>query len=464
MRPKLPESVDLRGATLREYRRRLAHNREVWQSGGQVPLGAVSKTIIQVWEEMRRDSVSLRRDDPVYASPEQLQLRRDDPQLQSVRKAAKKEFVDIPQGIVAIADGRALVLDAWGSTDVLKRAQSVGLLESVFWGNNEGGLNGIGCAATHRQSCVIFAEQHWREDQFGMVCTVCPILHRNRVVAVINVTDFWCHVFPYTLLALQQFANNVERDLGIEGRQQVARMCSVAGWPERITGPALLMDQNGSVVRARGVILEPGDQLTVHKDRIEAGPQWLPELGFCVLEPLLGADGWLVRPVRENDQTDIQVVLDFERPNQCAVRVQGPTVFWNMTITQPQHAAILWLLAHRSPGGLTANALAEALYGDPSRRRDARVLMSRLRKQVGGLLAVDSHPPTDQSSSQLRNKSSCRFGEHVAVQVQNSPPPSTPPSPSRVSTSSKSLPGRPARTATRNDSSAASSRNAPTES
>ena len=161
------------------------------------------------------------------------------------------------------------------------------------------------------------------------------------------------------------------------------------------------------------------DDPTVHKDRIEAGPQWLPELGFCVLEPLFGADGWLVRPVRENDQTDIQVVLDFERPNQCAVRVQGPTVFWNMTITQPQHAAILWLLAHRSPGGLTASALAEALYGDPSRRRDARVLMSRLRKQVGGLLAMDSYPSTDQASSQLRNKSSCRFGEHVAVQVQS---------------------------------------------
>ncbi|MGH3886221.1 MAG: hypothetical protein ACRDSZ_06575 [Pseudonocardiaceae bacterium] len=417
MSQEFPGSAVPPGTTPRDYRRYLAKVRGRWESGTPVP-DMVPLMVEQGWTQMRRLGVSRRGGDPVHAPAEQLQRRQDDLQLQLVLKAAKKEFFGVTPGMLAVADGGSLVLDTWGDREVAKHAEHLGMAARVDWSNRAGGLNGIGCAAACGRGGVIFAEQHWREDQFCMVCTVWPIRHRNQVIAVINVTDFWHNVYPYTLLALRLFATDVERALAIEGRQELARMCAAAGWPERISGPALLMDHNGLVIDSRGIILQPGDQVTVHKDRIEAGPQWLPEQGLCMLEPLHGTDGWLVRPAPDKDQPRIRVVLEFERHNQCAVWVQGPTVSWETTICQPQHIKILQLLSQHSPGGgLTATSLAEALYGNPARRGDAKVLMSRLRKQVGGLLATDVPEPIDESSNRYHDKSWYRFGQHVAVEV-----------------------------------------------
>ncbi|MGH3921238.1 MAG: hypothetical protein ACRDRY_22735 [Pseudonocardiaceae bacterium] len=409
------------GTTPRDYRRYLAKTRERWEPGTPVP-DRVPLMVVQGWTNMRRLGVSLRGGDPVHATAAELQRRQDDLRMQLVLRAAKTEFFGGTRGMLAVADGESLVLDVWGDREVAKRAEHAGLAARTVWSNPRGGLNAIGCAAAYGRGGVIFAEQHWREDQFCLVCTVWPIRHRNQVVAVINVTDFWYNVYPYTLLALRLFAKDVERALDIEGRQELARMCAAAGWPERISGPALLMDQNGSVINSRGIVLQPGDQVTVRKDRIEAGPQWLPELGLCMLEPLRGTDGWLVRPAPDKDQPSIRVVLEFGRHNQCAVWVQGPTVSWETTICQPQHTKILQLLAHDTPGGgLTATSLAEALYGNPARRDDAKVLMSRLRKQVGGLLATDLHESIDESPKRYHDKSWYRFGQHVAVELQRQP-------------------------------------------
>lgn len=413
-----PGSAVPPGTTLRDYRSYLAKARERWESGTPVP-GMVPLMVEQGWTEMRRLGVSLRRDDPVHATAAELQRRQDDLRMQLVLKAAKTEFSDVTQGMLAVADDRSLVLDTRGDRRVAKRAEHAGMAAHVVWSNLAGGLNGIGCAAAYGRGVVIFAEQHWREDQFRMVCTVWPIRHRNQVIAVINVTDFWHNVYPYTIPALRLFAKDVERALTIEHRQELARMCAAAGWPERISGPALLMDHNGSVIDSRGIVLKPGDRVTVHKDRIEAGPQWLPELGLCMLEPLRGTDGWLARPAPDKDQPPIRVVLEFGDHNQCAVWVEGPTVSWETTISQPQHTKVLQLLSHHTPGGgLTATSLAEALYGNPARRDDAKVLMSRLRKQVGGLLATDLHEPIDESPNQYHDKSWYRFGQHVTVEVQ----------------------------------------------
>lgn len=374
--------------------------------------------IVRGWTEMLRHGVSRRGGDPVHATAAELQRQQDNLRLQRVLKAAKTEFSGVTRGMLAVADDGSLVLDVWGDHGVAKRAEHAGLTARVVWSNRTGGLNGIGCGAAYGRGGVIFAEQHWREDQFCLVCTVWPIRYRNHVIAVINVTDFWHNVYPYTLVALRLFAKDVEHALAVEGRQELARMCAAAGWPERIRGAALLMDQDGSVIDSRGIALQPGDRVTVRKDRTETGPQWLPELGLCMLEPLRGTDGWLVRPAPDKDQPLTRVVLEF-KDHHCAVWVQGPTVSWETTISQPQHAKILQLLSHHTPGGgLTATDLAEELYGNPARRDDAKVLVSRLRKQIGGLLATDLHEPIDESPNQYHDKSWYRFGQHVAVEVQ----------------------------------------------
>lgn len=320
----LPGSAVPPGTTPRDYRRSVAWARERWESGTPVP-DVVPPMIERGWRTMRLRGVSRRGGDPIPATAAELQRQQDDLRLQLVLRAAKREFSGVTRGMLAIADDGSLVVDAWGDRGVAKRAEQAGLAARMAWSNLTGGLNGIGCAAAYGRGGVIFAEQHWKEDQFCLVCTVWPIRHRNQVIAVIDVTDFWHNVYPYTLLALRLFAKDVERALAIEGRQELARMCAAAGWPQRISGPALLMDHNGSVIASRGIVLQPGDQVTVRKDRTETGPQWLPELGLCMLEPLRGTDGWLVRPAADKDQPPIRVVLEFGHHNQCAVWVQGLT-------------------------------------------------------------------------------------------------------------------------------------------
>lgn len=219
------------GTTLRDCRRSGAWARERWEAGTPVP-GGVPEMIARGWGDMLRLGVSRRGGDPVRATAAELQRQQDDLRLQLVLRAAKREFFGVTRGMLAIADDGALVLDAWGDRRVAKRAEHAGLAARTVWSNLTGGLNGIGCAACGRGG-VIFAEQHWREDQFCLVCTVWPIRHRNQVIAVINVTDFWHNVYPYTLLALRLFAKDVERALAIQGRQELARTCAAVGWPER---------------------------------------------------------------------------------------------------------------------------------------------------------------------------------------------------------------------------------------
>lgn len=142
---------------------------------------------------------------------------------------------------------------------------------------------------------------------------------------------------------------------------------------------------------------------------LRAGRIWLPSLGNCTVEPLPG--GWLLR-VDEGQpaaigtaEAESRVVLDLSRPRQWSVEVSGAAGSWTQELS-PRHAELLYVLAlHRD--GRTAAQLAEDVFGDRTRTVTVRAEMSRIRRNLAGVLA---HRPY-------------RFSEEVAVEVLRPPHP-----------------------------------------
>jgi hypothetical protein len=104
---------------------------------------------------------------------------------------------------------------------------------------------------------------------------------------------------------------------------------------------------------------------------------------MCEIELLPG--GWLVRPTDDDTAPSIsRVTLDVRDSGAPALEMVGQFGCWRHDIS-PRHAEILLVLAtHRD--GRSAPELAEDLYGDRSRVVTVRAEISRLRKQLAGLV------------------------------------------------------------------------------
>jgi hypothetical protein len=111
---------------------------------------------------------------------------------------------------------------------------------------------------------------------------------------------------------------------------------------------------------------------------------WLPGYGGCDVEPLPG--GWLLRVVDPGSRPGVTaVVLDLSAAVSPTLTVAGDGISWSYALT-PRHAEILYILA-RYRTGRSARELALALFGDPTPIGTVRAEMSRLRRNLAGILA-----------------------------------------------------------------------------
>ena len=181
-------------------------------------------------------------------------------------------------------------------------------------------------------------------------------------------------------------------------------------WPRRILArigqPALAVDADGWVAAV--------DSLPLHNrillpEGIEPGRVWIPALGLCEVELLPG--GWLVRLTTDDEEDEAsalsRVSLDLRTPGAPALDMVGQFGAWRHDISL-RHAEILLVLA-MFPQGRSAPELAADLYGDRTRVVTVRAEMSRLRKQLAGLVlgrpyrfapsaAVDVRYPADRAT------------------------------------------------------------------
>lgn len=355
---------------------------------GDVPPEAPRAVIGASWERTLRHGVDpdVGRHNGLLGADE-IEHRRHSTPLGDVLHVLREGLVSVADAawhimVVTDAEGRLLWRD--GSLAVRRSADRLGFAEGASWSEEVVGTNAIGTALITRTPLQVHSAEHFVRTHHGWTCAASPVHdpRDGRLLGVVDVSGPAATVHPATLALVSAVARVAEGELRLRHWAAVERLRSVAApLLAGIGGQALVVDRNGWTAAATG--LAPAQRIAL-PTATAAGQMWLPALGVCRVEPLPG--GWLIRVGgAERPPAASRVVVDVSRPEGWTVTLSGPAGSWSQALS-PRHAELLYVLAlHRA--GRTAAELAGDLFGDPSRTVTVRAEMSRLRRNLAGVLA-----------------------------------------------------------------------------
>jgi hypothetical protein len=253
----------------------------------------------------------------------------------------------------------------------------------------------------------IFSAEHFLRSHHPWTCAGAPIRdpRTGHVIGIVDVSGPAATVHPTTIALVDLVARLAESQLREAHDRTLNRLRTVAA-PilARMGCPALAVDPDGWVAAVDS--LPPHNRILLPRNGVP-GRTWIPSLGACDIESLPG--GWLVRLADDADPGPAisRITLDLRDANEPTLEMVGQFGCWRHGISA-RHAEILHVLAsHRQ--GRSAPELADDLYGDRSRVVTVRAEMSRLRKQLVGLVLgkpyrfpdsaiVDVHYPDDMAA------------------------------------------------------------------
>ncbi|WP_344184256.1 GAF domain-containing protein [Streptantibioticus ferralitis] len=369
---------------------------------GRQPSGEPRPLIGDSWHRMLRTGVDPERGNHLGFLPlDEIEHRRRTSPLGEVLPTLHESLRSVTETgchLVVVTDADGRVLWRAGSPAVRRSADRLELVEGAAWAEEVAGTNGIGTALVTRRPVQVHSTEHYVRALHQLTCAAAP-LHDPRDGRLLGAVDVTCPAattHPATLALVSAVARVAEGELRLRHWESVERLRSAAAPVlARLDGQAVAVDRDGWTAAITG--LPPMDRVAL-PDSPMAGETWLPSLGQCVLEPLPG--GWLVRvgpaPKRETAAPS-RVTLDLTCARSWTVTVSGPSGSWSQRLS-PRHAELLFALAvHRC--GRSAAQLAADLFGDATREVTVRAELSRLRRNLAGVLA---HRPY-------------RFADEVAV-------------------------------------------------
>jgi hypothetical protein len=286
---------------------------------------------------------------------------------------------------VVIADRGGCLLWSMGHPRVLSASESIGFTPGRVWSEDAVGTNGVGTALAVDHPVQIFASEHFKRPVHAWVCAGAPIHDpaTGQVLGVIDVSSGIRAAHPYSLAMVSATAKMVETLL--ENQHAVRRERAKARFYElvarRRTGARALIDPRGRVIGTHpegwlhGPLLSAGDH------------RWLAPGSSLILdgEPfgdgfsLLGAGGGRPPVVRP------ELILTGLEPHRLLATLDGVEI-----ALSPRRSQLLALLA-LAPQGLHGAELARALYGPGDHEVALRAELSRLRRQLGGVIATNPY-------------------------------------------------------------------------
>ncbi|MEU1463415.1 GAF domain-containing protein [Streptomyces sp. NPDC005727] len=364
----------------------LSEVREATLAGRRARI-APRPVIEQSWGRMLRSGVDPDHDfRSGLLSADEVRRRREESPLRQVLPVLREGLLsvaDVAQHIMVVADAEGRVLWREGSPQVLRKADGLGFELGADWREDVVGTNGVGTPAVVRRPVQVFAAEHFVRSHASWTCTGAPIAdpRDGRLIGVVDISGPLRTMHPATLSWVDSVAKLAEARLRELHLDSLERLRTVAAPVlARLDGRALVVDRDGWAAAVTGM---PYLRRLGLPKSLSPGRRWLPPLGHCSVEPLAG--GWLLRVADETPPgTASRVRLDLRRAGRASVTVCGTAGSWTRELS-PRHAELLYLLAeHR--GGRGAAALAEDLFGDPSRTVTVRAEMSRIRRYLGDLL------------------------------------------------------------------------------
>lgn len=300
-------------------------------------------------------------------------------ELVPLLESALRPVVDSGQ-LVVVGDDEGRVLWRLGRPSARRLADELGFVAGSAWTEGNVGTNAIGTALVLGEPVHIHGAEHFVESHSRWGCAAAP-LHdpwTGRLLGVVDISGPRTSMHPSLLSTVALAARVASLELLEQHHRSLEDLrAGSAHVLNRITGPAAVVDLAGHVAASSGLV--PGGAVALPDD-LQPGAVHLPALGDVVVEPLAG--GWLLRP-SAGRATATRATLDLTgEPALEVVAESGP---WSRRLT-PRHAELLLALVRAGGDGLSAAALSEAVFADPTRVVTIRAEMSRLRKALGGLL------------------------------------------------------------------------------
>lgn len=372
------------GVDLREHTRLLSQVREAALSGHPPP-AAPRPLIGASWRRVQNAGLDpgSTGEIPLLDSAA-LESRRRRSRLDEVLPALRARLVPVAKAagqimVVVDADGRVLWRE--GSDGVRRRADGLGFVEGSAWGECSVGTNAIGTALVLGEPVQVYAAEHYATSHQPWTCAAAPLRdpRDGSLLGAVDLSGPAGTVHATTVALVDAVARLAELELQTAHDDKLRRLRALAApLLARLPGRALVVDPHGWTAAVTG--LPPRDRVAL-PDRIDSELSWLPGLGRCHLEPLLG--GWLVRLADDQRQPPTDVLLDV-LGDTCQLTVSGGSGEWRHTPSR-RHAEILLILATQRQGR-TAAELAADLFDDSQRTVTVRAELSRLRTHLVGVL------------------------------------------------------------------------------
>ncbi|MCZ4077903.1 GAF domain-containing protein [Rhodococcus sp. H36-A4] len=393
-----PEPALAAGEDPRRYAQILTAVYDATMAGGRGP-ARPREVIGDSWRRLQTLGIDPEQKSisPSLVDISDLELSRRDSGLFDVLDDLARGLESVVQdgnNILVVADRHGRVLWRSGSTAVLDRADGLGFVEGASWAEDSVGTNAIGTALVSRRAVQIFSAEHYVRSHHPWTCAGAPIKdpRTGQVIGAVDVSGPASSVHPTTLALVDAIARLAESQLREHHRQNLDLLRSVAApMLARLHSPALAVDANGWVAATSSVALRT--RVLLPED-LATGRFWMPTLGVCEVEPLPG--GWLVRPTGVAESASVSetagattICIDLRHPQHTRLEIRSEVGEWIHEPT-PRHAEILYLLAvHRE--GRTAAQMAADLFGDGGRAITVRAEMSRLRKQLSGVVMTQPY-------------------------------------------------------------------------
>jgi GAF domain len=384
--PPVPEPAVAVGEDPRRYAMLLSAVYDATMAGNRAP-ARPRPVVAESWSRLLAKGIDPEHHTPPVVDTSGLDLLRQSSGLLAVLDDVSRgleSLIEEGDNILVVADARGRVLWRSGSPRVLAHADRLGFVEGASWSENAVGTNAIGTALVSHRAVQLFSAEHFLRSHHPWTCAGAPIKdpRTGHVIGVVDVSGPAPTVHPTTVALVDLVARLAESQLREAHDRTLNRLRTVAA-PilARIGRPALAVDPDGWVAAVDS--LPPHNRILL-PENVVPGRAWIPSLGSCEVESLPG--GWLVRVAEDADTGPAisRITLDLRDGNEPTLEMAGQFGCWRRDIS-PWHAEILHVLAtHRQ--GRSAPELAADLYGDRSRVVTVRAEMSRLRKQLVGLV------------------------------------------------------------------------------
>ncbi len=382
---QVPEPAVAVGEDPRSYARLMSAVYEATMTGNRAP-ARPREVIGDSWQRMLSRGVDPDSHRPPVVETGGIDALRRASGLMAVLDEVSRGLESIVaegDNILVVADAHGRVLWRSGSPSVLSNADRLGFVEGALWGEGAVGTNAIGTALVSHRAVQVFSAEHFLRSHHSWTCAGAPIRdpRTGQVLGVVDVSGPAATVHPTTVALVDVVARLAESHLREQHDRTLNRLRTVAA-PilARVGRPALAVDLDGWVAAVDALPLRNRILLP---EELAPGRVWIPELGMCEVELLPG--GWLVRLADDADAAPALSRVTLDLRGAPTLDMIGQFGSWRHDISV-RHAEILLVLA-MFPEGRSASQLAADLYGDASRVVTVRAEMSRLRKQLVGLVS-----------------------------------------------------------------------------